>query len=669
MDNAKIKRVHVVYKTHLDLGFTALAEDVLHQYRTEFIPRALDTAEKLNRDGCRKFIWTTGSWLIQDYLTHMPADEVARMEAAVRRGDITWHGLAYTTYSELMDDVLLRYNLSISRKLCERFGKHVVAAKQTDVPGHTIAMLPEMARAGIKYMHIGINGASRPVSVPPLFRWKYGDAEIIVDYSAYYGAVSALEGCDEVMEFAHSKDNMGPPTAEEVQEILDGLQEKYPNAVVEASTMDAFYEAIAPLRDRLPLVTDEIGDTWIRGIGTDPYKVSALRRLLALRQDWLATNKLEQDSTEDRAFLDALLLITEHTWGMDFKKYLYDFKNWERCDFEKVRKKNVTGREELCAAGPFLEGSLKKEHEKYTGGKLVGSYGLFERSHQEQRDYLKQAVLALPEALRAQAMEAIAVPKFEPFAPASDKRSFILDGMPVQVEVDGALTVDGTAHTLGRMLYEIFDWQTVDRCYHIYNRDFDSTRGWAEPDFSKPGLAAVADLKRTTWSPKCVGAELVQADTLRIVCRVDGPAVERFGCPKEIEFLWKFTPMAMELTMRWREKKANRIPEAIWLGFDFLRQGKLSLQKIGCEIDPFAVVPGGARKLHGCESVCLDGVPEIMTWDAPLVCLGQRALYEVEDDYPEQDGRAQFLLFNNRWGTNFKMWYEDDAEFRFTLRR
>ena len=41
MDNTKIKRVHVVYKTHLDLGFTAMAADVLETYRHEFIPRAL----------------------------------------------------------------------------------------------------------------------------------------------------------------------------------------------------------------------------------------------------------------------------------------------------------------------------------------------------------------------------------------------------------------------------------------------------------------------------------------------------------------------------------------------------------------------------------------------------------------------------------------------------
>ncbi|WP_281275922.1 hypothetical protein [Dictyobacter alpinus] len=27
-----------------------------------------------------------------------------------------------------------------------------------------------------------------------------------------------------------------------------------------------------------------------------------------------------------------------------------------------------------------------------------------------------------------------------------------------------------------------------------------------------------------------------------------------------------------------------------------------------------------------------------------------------------------FNRYNNTWGTNFTMWYEDDARFRFTLR-
>ncbi|MBQ8586175.1 MAG: DUF5054 domain-containing protein, partial [Butyricicoccus sp.] len=618
MDNRKVRRVHVVYKTHLDMGFTALASDVLEKYRTEFIPRALDTAEAVNRNGERNFIWTTGSWLIADYLANMPEAETARMDAAIRRGDIAWHALAFTTHSELMDDALMRYNLSISERLCARYGKCVCAAKQSDVPGHTIAMLPAFADAGVKYMHIGINGSSRPVVCAPIFRWQYGGQEILVDYSAYYGAVSGVEGCDEVMEFAHTKDNMGPPDAESVRETIAELREKYPNAVVEASTMDAFYAAIAPFRDRLPVVTEEMGDTWIHGVGTDPHKVSAFRRLLEKRRAWIASGALAPDSPADRAFLDALLLVTEHTWGMDIKKYLYDFKNWERADFAAARARDKTGAAELAAAGEFLTASVRKEHEKYTGGEYAGGYRLFERSHAEQRAYLRQAVDALPETLRTEAEQLLTVPVFAPFAPAVMQTSFTVGGEAVTVEHDGALTIGG--HTLGRLRYENFDWETVDRCYHTYNRAFDETRGWAEPDFSKPGLAAAADLKRTSWSPQLCGAEQTAPDTLRVVCGMTGAPVERFGCPEQFEAIWKFAA-SVSVELRWRNKAANRIPEAIWYGFDLptAEPHRLGLRKIGQAVKPFAVMAGAARKLHACEAVLIDGKPAVVNHDAPLV--------------------------------------------------
>jgi hypothetical protein len=57
------KRMHVVYKTHLDIGFTDLAEAVIDQYLYDFIPKALDLGEKIPD----KFIWTTGSLLIDFY--------------------------------------------------------------------------------------------------------------------------------------------------------------------------------------------------------------------------------------------------------------------------------------------------------------------------------------------------------------------------------------------------------------------------------------------------------------------------------------------------------------------------------------------------------------------------------------------------------------------------
>ncbi|MBK6857329.1 MAG: hypothetical protein IPG97_12480 [Microthrixaceae bacterium] len=57
--------VHVVAKTHLDLGFTGLATDVELRYLTAFFPKALDVAAVLrDRGGPERLVWTTGSWIL-----------------------------------------------------------------------------------------------------------------------------------------------------------------------------------------------------------------------------------------------------------------------------------------------------------------------------------------------------------------------------------------------------------------------------------------------------------------------------------------------------------------------------------------------------------------------------------------------------------------------------
>ena len=134
MTRDQIRYVHVVYKTHLDVGYTALAQDVLDQYVEDFIPKALDTAERAGGTGTRPFVWTTGSYLIDYFLRHAKPMQAARMCAAIERGDIAWHALAFTTCTELMDSDLLEYDLSISRSLDKRFGRKTIAAKMTDVP-------------------------------------------------------------------------------------------------------------------------------------------------------------------------------------------------------------------------------------------------------------------------------------------------------------------------------------------------------------------------------------------------------------------------------------------------------------------------------------------------------------------------------------------------------
>ena len=141
-----IKKVHVIFKTHLDVGFTDTAENVLQKYVKVYIPRAIELADELNRQGRKQFVWTVGAYLIDHYLRCAGPEQCRALETAVGKGDITWHGMAFTTHTELMDRRLLDFSLSISDQLDRRFHKKTIGAKMTDVPGHTIGMVPVLAK-------------------------------------------------------------------------------------------------------------------------------------------------------------------------------------------------------------------------------------------------------------------------------------------------------------------------------------------------------------------------------------------------------------------------------------------------------------------------------------------------------------------------------------------
>ncbi|NOG48471.1 MAG: hypothetical protein HND48_02750 [Chloroflexi bacterium] len=51
-----------------------------------------------------------------------------------------------------------------------------------------------------------------------------------------------------------------------------------------------------------------------------------------------------------------------------------------------------------------------------------------------------------------------------------------------------------------------------------------------------------------------------------------------------------------------------------------------------------------------------------------LVAPGRPSLLDFHNRLPDMSGGVHFNLYNNVWGTNFPMWFEDDARFRFVLR-
>jgi hypothetical protein len=62
MPSTDILRVHVIFKTHLDLGFTGLARDVKQRYFAHYIPQAIAVARDVRAQQPNfQFVWTTGS--------------------------------------------------------------------------------------------------------------------------------------------------------------------------------------------------------------------------------------------------------------------------------------------------------------------------------------------------------------------------------------------------------------------------------------------------------------------------------------------------------------------------------------------------------------------------------------------------------------------------------
>ena len=80
--------------------------------------------------------------------------------------------------------------------------------------------------------------------------------------------------------------------------------------------------------ENLPVITKEIGDTWIHGIGTDPKKVSIYRSLLRY---------IKENGIKDADLSDNLLLVPEHTWGADRKSRFKNEEGFTVEEFEKLR--------------------------------------------------------------------------------------------------------------------------------------------------------------------------------------------------------------------------------------------------------------------------------------------------------------------------------------------
>jgi hypothetical protein len=634
----QVEKVLVIFKTHLDIGFTDLSSKVEQRYIDYYIPKAIEVAHRLREEGGdERYVWTTGAWLVDAYLRQATPEAAAELEEAIRRGDIVWNGVPYTVESESMNRALFEGILRLSQRLDARFGKHTSAAKMTDVPGHTRSIVPLLSEAGIGFLHVGTNPAVSVPDVPPVCRWRdpASGREIILMYQGSYGDTMLLPDGRTAVSINLTGDNHGPHSIEEVHRIFASLRERYPSARIVAASLNDVAAALEPMRADLPVVTSEIGDTWIYGYGSAPLRMARFRELGRLYDGWIRQGRLAPDSDAAIDFAVRLGMIAEHTWGADVKTHL---RNWDKYDFDS-----------------------------FTAARTQPEFLFTEQSWRELDDNIDKAVALLPDPLREEAREALKQ------VGEVDRRPVTGNDSDRKLDAAGryAFETKGVKCLLGGIAYQSFSNDDYTRFQDAY---LTSHVQWAIEDNGKPGLDRSPARSATIEArvAKCsaersregsrIRTEMVFPEDARIDPRVLPEAVR---CQWEIARDGRSVAWTVDLV----GKPANRMPEAYWVSIQPEELLSVVAEKTGGRVDLLDVVPGGNRQMHGIDRyvdlVTRRGTLRITSPDALLVVVGERNALNYSTQLPDLRQGIHFCLFDNLWGTNFSMWWGGDMRYRF----
>lgn len=622
-----MKKLLVLYKTHLDIGFTDFAKNIVELYLKEYIPNAINTAIALNEGGEKKFVWQTGSWILNKYLKSVSGEELKRAEYAIENDFVSWHGLPFTAHTELFTSELLNYAIGISKGLDKKYSKRTIAVKATDVPGMTKAMIKPLVVAGVRFLHIGVNPASSLPNVPPMFRWRNDEGEeLIVMYNGDYGEYTQISDECAVM-FRFAGDNCAPMKAESVTMSFEHLKERYPGTQIISATLNDLALEVEKIRDTLPIVDAEIGDSWIHGVMTDPRKVFSYHALLH--------HAKKCDEKVREKMYESLLLVPEHTWGLDEKITIADTASFGKQSFF-----------EALDAPKFKR---------------------FEKSWQEQRDYISAAILD------ETAKKLVSEYKRDKIKLSNTKKA-LPNGLEineygeiVSLKLGDRILADAE-HPLCSFVYEQFSENEYDRFFKRYNRSVRNgvtPLKWMVEDFTKIGMSSGVD-KYYRYRPTLSGIAF-DGNTVAVDCSMPIEAYERFGCPREIQYVLTFEGDRINIDFAWFDKDKNRMAEAMWLIFSPIVKNQCAwrIEKLGQLISPFYHVTCGGVQDYTSGIVKNEEI-QMSFPDGALITFGKPDLLEF-DDTKITGECVSVNLYNNVWGTNFPMWYGEDGRIRIKI--
>jgi len=480
-------------------------------------------------------------------------------------------------------------------------------------------------------------------------------------YHHGYGGVTRVPDSDLAIAVVVRDDNSGPHTPEEIRTTYAKLKQQFPNAEIKAANLTEIANAVDPHRGALPVVTQEIGDSWIYGVPSDPLKVSRYREVARLRKQWLSQNKFRLGDATDVALLRKLLLEVEHTWGTDTKTWL---------DFDHLTPKDLA---------TMLD---------------TKNYKVVQFSWQEKRKDLFDGIATLPAPLADEAQAAVQNLEVKPpragnAQPHAAEKE--IDAKHFIVGIDGATGAirrlrskkSGREWASADHLLALFSYQTLSQKDYaqFFANYVISEADWAKKDFGKPNIERFG-ARSQTWAPSLRELHLEKdSHGHRVLARLEVKDAEALQAgvaayPQKLylELVLPDAEPLIHLNFYWLQKPATRMPEAMWLTFDPIVENAQgwTMEKAGEQVSPFDVVTAGNRHMHavssGFEYRQSGDSFRVETLDAPVVAFGVKSPLNFSRSQASLTGGVHCNLFNNAWGTNYIMWFGEDMRFRFVLR-
>lgn len=335
-EDTLLKSVIVVYKTHFDIGYTAMARDVVHEYRTEMVDRVLDAiAVNSQQPREQQFVWTLSGWPMKQILWEGQTPERRqKLEQALRDGNLAVHAYPFTTHTETAELEDLVRGLGISSALNRQFGLPLsTGAKMTDVPGQSWIFPTLFAHAGIRFYHMGGPLVNMTFNLPPMFWWEGPDgSRLLTLYNNGYGS-DRLPPEDwpyaTWLYISMTGDNQGPPAPDTVKDDIAFYRSRGIDAKV--GTFDDFATQILQEDlSGLPVVRSDIPDPWIYGVMSMPEAcklahnarphIGALEQLTTLERCW-GIFRPEPGAAIAEAYTQSLR-FSEHTFGLANQHYI-----------------------------------------------------------------------------------------------------------------------------------------------------------------------------------------------------------------------------------------------------------------------------------------------------------------------------------------------------------